>query len=388
MKTELPKVTHVITGLGDGGAEGALYRLLTTRNNFDDEVIALSDIGKYGPLLRQAGFRVTALDFKATLTPFSHLINLFRAIKESRPDIVQTWMYHADLFGGMAARLLGIKRVFWGIRHSTFSKAAGTNTAHIIAKVSAPLSRFIPEKIICAGDSAKVAHAKMGYQESKMMVIPNGYELSHMKKAPSQRQEFRSEMAALGADITMPIIGYVARFNEQKDHQNLFNALAKVHEFGHPTTLVLVGSGISSDNTTLTAQIIESGINPEHVFLLGQREDIPRIMNGLDLHVMSSAFGEAFPNVLAEAMACGTPCVSTDVGDAATIIGDTGWIVNPSDPNSLGEAIFAALDESLNKPEVWKLRTEAARIRIQAEFSIERMVGGFEAAWRNGLTVN
>src|SRR5690606_10078664 len=143
-----------------------------------------------------------------------------------------------------------------------------------------------------------------------------------------------------------PIIGFVARYDPLKDHDNLLQALSLLQVTDLRPTCLLVGTGLEQGNAALADRIVHFRLL-DQIRLLGRRSDVPRVMNALDLHVMSSV-SEAFPNVLAEAMACGTPCVSTDVGDAAAIVGESGWIVPPHDPKALAYAITSAL-ESQNR---------------------------------------
>lgn len=212
-----------------------------------------------------------------------------------------------------------------------------------------------------------------------MVVIPNGYDLSVFEPNVSARDNLRSELGLL----TEPTIGFVARFNPLKDHDNLLNALALLSARQACPRCLLVGTGMDESNAWLTGRIAELGLS-DRIVLLGRRDDIPSVMNALDLHVMSSS-SEAFPNVLAEAMACGTPCVSTDVGDAALIVGETGWIVPPETPEALADAIEGALRERQEHPEAWRARCAAARQRVVDEFSIDRMVQRYRDIWASAL---
>jgi glycosyltransferase involved in cell wall biosynthesis len=128
-------------------------------------------------------------------------------------------------------------------------------------------------------------------------------------------------------------------------------------------------------------RLVENQGVKNNVLLLGERNDIPSVMNALDIHVLCS-LGEAFPNVLAEAMACGTPCVTTDVGDAAIIVGDTGWIVPPSSSKLLANAISEAITEMQNA-EKWGMRRSMCRDRVALNFSLERMVDNYHNVWRS-----
>lgn len=216
-----------------------------------------------------------------------------------------------------------------------------------------------------------------------MVVIPNGYDLSDFRPfAPSEIAAYRRER--LGIDTSCFILGMVGRFNVQKDHHNLLNALAELRERGHDFLCLLVGASLDASNTELTGWIDDLGL-AAHIHLLGRRTDIPAIMNSLDLHILSSSFGEAFPNVIAEAMACATPCVGTDVGDTAQIIDDTGWIVPPRAPQRLANAIETALIEHDAAPAEWEQRRQACADRIAENFTLDRMVKSYNEVWSSCL---
>jgi glycosyltransferase involved in cell wall biosynthesis len=187
----------------------------------------------------------------------------------------------------------------------------------------------------------------------------------------------------LGLDADAAVLGMVARYHPQKDHGNLLDALSILAERHPAFTCVLAGTGLEAANAELTAAVARRGLI-DKVRLLGPRQDIPAVMNALDLHVLSSAYLEAFPNVVAEAMACGTPCVATDVGDARRIIDTTGWIVPPGDSRALAQAIEAALTACKDEA-AWCDRQRACRTRIVENFSLDRMIGSYEAAWRQML---
>ncbi len=370
------KVIHIISGLADGGAEAVLYRLCKHDQANHHYVVSLSGAGKYGAMLAALGVSVTTLNMQPGRPSPLAFIRLVRLLRRKKPDVVQTWMYHGDLFGGLAARVAGIRSVVWGIHHTTLETGKSKKTTIWIAKLLAKLSWWLPVKIIACAQRAIDVHEALGYDRIKMRFIPNGYDLADFKPGLDPQGELR---ASLVSDRTIPLIGTVGRFDPQKDHANLLDALVMLRNRGSVFRCVLVGTGLDSSNTQIVELISQRGL-ADHVQLLGRRNDIPSIMNVLDLHVLPSCYGEAFPNVVCEAMACGTPCVVTDVGDAAYIVGDTGWVVPPRDASSLAEAIASALRGVMNA-EQCSYRSSRVRFRIKEHFSIERMVGSYTAVW-------
>ncbi|WP_417248563.1 glycosyltransferase family 4 protein [Celeribacter sp.] len=369
------KILHIITGLNDGGAEAVLYRLCTHDHVYQHHVVSLMDAGKYGPMLTEAGVPVTCLNMKQGKVSVRGLWKLWRLIRKLQPDAIQTWMYHADLLGGVTARLAGQRNIVWGNHHTTLDPAESPRSTILVAKACARLSRIVPRRIICCAKKSFEVHAELGYDRARMRVVPNGYDLSIFQQNPTAGLQLRQE---LELSPTEPVIGFVARFDPQKDHANLLNALSILKAQGDYPKCLLIGTGLDTQTKDLVDEIAVRGLNDD-ILLLGRRNDIPSVMNALDLHIMSSAFGEAFPNVLSEAMACGTPCVSTDVGDAAAIIGDTGRIVPTRNPQALADAITDLLTERQGPD--WEQRREAARRHVSENFSIKRMVESYHETW-------
>ena len=368
-------ICHIITGLNDGGAEAVLYRLCERDQNLRHVVISLTGEGKYGPLLRKAGIEVHCLDLPAGRLRIKALWHLWRLLRKMKPTIVQTWMYHADFVGGLVSRLAGVKQVFWGIRHTNLEIGKTKRSTRLIACLNAMLSKCIPHQIICCAIEAKQVHQNLGYDSKKLVVIPNGYDLKLFNETNQAQLKIDFDLS----ETTMTI-GMVGRFDPQKDHRNLIEALALLKTKIDNFACFLIGRGLDQNNTSLIKKI-ESLELPKHILLLGQRNDIPKVMNSLDVHVLSSSFGEAFPNVLAEAMACGTPCVTTDVGDARLIVGETGWVVPPSQPKALADAILSAFYEKTTQPQKWRERKILARQRIVDNFGLETMIEKYHKCW-------
>lgn len=371
-------ICHIISGLDDGGAEAVLYRLCRNDNRHRHTVISMRDAGKYGPLLNAAGVTVRCLEMPRGRVTIVSLLRLWRLLRgRERPDLVQTWMYHADLLGGMFAYFARIRCVCWGIHHTSLEPDKSKSTTILIAKLCAWLSKWVPQKIICCAHKAADAHAALGYDASKLVIIPNGYELAVFQPNPTARERLRAEW---NLSDSLPLIGMVGRFHPMKDHAGLIAALERVAAAGMDFHCLLVGAGMEETNPALKDSIDSAGLG-DRVHLLGRRDDIPSVMCALDIHVLSS-FGEAFPNVLAEAMACGTPCVTTDVGDAAMIVGETGWVTSPGQPEALAGAIIQALQARHNQT-TWDERCAAARARIQENFSVEMMAQRYSQIWED-----
>ncbi len=367
-------VVHVITGLDDGGAEAVLYRLISATSFNEHRVISLMGEGKYGPLLRDQGVPVLTLGMPRGRLTWRGMKRLLRVLRDERPDVVQTWMYHANLLGGLLARFVGIASVVWGIHNSTLMPGATL----WVARVCALLSWWIPRRIVVCAEQAAAVHSRLGYARQKMAVIPNGYDVRQFSSDVMARQRLRAEW---GVRENEALIGMVARWDPQKDHANLMAALASLLERSKLCwKAVLVGPGMDVKNRDLVAMRDRHGL-VERVRLLGPRGDIPAVMNALDVHVLSSAYGEAFPNVLAEAMACGTPSVTTDVGDAALIVGDTGWVVPPRSEQLLAKAMEHALQQWAEDCGQWRQRQQAARERIVHSFSLDTMAQRYRQVW-------
>ncbi len=375
------KILHIITGLKNGGAESSLFRLISNDKEGNDHiVISLTGMGIYGEKLQKINIRVEPLELSSGITVIKGFGKLIALLKEIRPDVVQTWMYHSDFFGGLCARLAGIENIIWGIRNTNLARPYTSAKTIYVAKTCAFLSRWIPASIVsCSHESAK-SHIDFGYLEKKMVVIPNGYDLSSMKYDENGRNLIRSQFH-INNDTCL--LGMVARWDPLKDHENLFSALSKLQEI---TTAkwqcLLVGPKISAENLELVS-LLEKYQLHERVILAGPTDNIRGVMSALDIHLLSS-IGEAFPNVLAEAMACSTPCITTDVGDAKFIIGESGWVVPVANSEALSHSIHQAMEAS-EDPIFWTKRKKQCRQHIEENFGIEKMINSFNSVWHNLL---
>ncbi len=365
-------IAFIITGLSVGGAETMLLKLLERldRSKFRPMVISLTTEGDIGQRIASLGIPVVAFGMRSSFpNPFLFL-RLVGHIRQFKPDIVHTWMYHADLLGGLAAHIAGIRRIVWGIRHTDLSVAANKRSTLAVVRVCAWFSAWLPMRILVNSEVARAVHATAGYDVSKMQVIPNGFDVTRFLPDKSARDSVRQELALA---VNTPLVGVIGRFHPQKNQLGFVQAMSELTVKRPDVHFLLVGHGVDGDNVELMSALKAAGLIA-HTHLLGQRKDIPRLMAALDLLALPS-IGEAFPNVVGEAMACGIPCAVSDVGDAALIVGGTGRVVAAGDMPALAHAI----EELLRLPACERTTLGVqARERVTGMFEIGCVVSQFE----------
>jgi glycosyltransferase involved in cell wall biosynthesis len=372
-------VTHVIAGLELGGAEMMMYKLLGAldRDRFDPAVISLSTLGPLAPRIAALGIPVSALDMPRGRVRLRSLGRLARSLLARRPRVVHTWMYHADLLGGALARATGDAKVIWGVRGS-LDRRLSKRSSLMTARACALTSRWLPDRIVSCSLRLAEQHVELGYDSKRMMVIPNGFDLSRFKPEPPLRARTRERLGVAGEEL---LVGTVARFDAQKDHRTFVRAAGEIAQTRPDVSFVMCGQGVDGANAQLVRWIGEAGITAR-CRLLGAVADPRGVFNALDVLVSSSSFGEGFPNVLGEAMACGLPCVTTDVGDSAMIVADTGQVVAPGDHAALARAVTEILSLS---GEARATRAAAARERIADRFELGTVARAFEALYLDVL---
>jgi glycosyltransferase involved in cell wall biosynthesis len=357
------RVCHVITGLDTGGAEVMLQKLVaaTVRDGVVHNVVSLTSRGAIGASLDAAGVPVHALGMRRGVPDVRAIASLRRRLSRERPQVVQTWMYHANLVGGLAARLAGIRPVVWNIRASRLDPATEKRGTIWVARGSARAARLLCRRIVTNSEEALRVHERMGYPAALFVVIPNGFDLGVFRPDGAARASLRAE---LGLPPGAVLIGMVSRFHRGKDHGTFLAAAARLGARRPDVHFVLAGEGVSTDNDALL-QHTRGGLEGR-VSLLGRRADTPRLFAALDISTLTSTY-ESFPNVVGEAMACAVPCVVTDVGDARAIVGDTGVVVPPREPEALVEAWCRLLDLDAGSRRTLGAR---ARERIAEHYSI------------------
>jgi glycosyltransferase involved in cell wall biosynthesis len=374
------KVLHVIVALHRGGAELMMKRLImpgADQAGIEHRVIALRDTSGLGPELEAAGIRVDALGLGGPADLVRALTRLRRLMRDFAPDVVQTWMYHADLLGGLAARSVGIRNVVWGVRIADIAVEMGVSRSTLwIRRICAALSRRIPVRIVYVAASARTVHESLGYAHDRGLVIPNGYAM------PPARDEITA--AAVREELAIPrdaiVIASAGRYNAQKDHRSFVAAgtlLAQRYPHAH---FLMVGRGVDSANEELMEWVRASG-HADRFRVVGERRDLARAFAAADIFCLHS-IGEGFPNVVAEAMAVGLPCAVTDVGDAALIVGELGEVVTPRAPAAMADALARLIDIG---PERRGALGLAARQHIASAYSLEAIRARYRTFYE-GLT--
>lgn len=361
------RVVHVISGLDQGGAEAMLEKLVLTGRRLDPQieqrVINLGKPGVVGERLMRAGVTVESLEMRRGPGLLVRLPALARRLRSGRAvAVVQTWLWHADLLGGLCARAVGNRRVVWNLRNSMPRHPATKRGSRVVARLCAWLSCLVPARIVCNSASALEAHVAIGYCGRKCAVISNGFDLRSFAPSPDARSELRGRW---GVQAGETLVGMVARVDPLKDHATFIRAAARIAARRPDARFALVGEGVSRDGN-IHALLAETGLGARFV-LEERRDDVPRIMSALDVFCLASR-SEGFPNVVGEAMACATPTVATDVGDVRLILDEDRLVAKLADPESLANCIAYVLD--LGECQRRELGLKQRR-RIASEFDIE-----------------
>jgi glycosyltransferase involved in cell wall biosynthesis len=376
--TEQPRLlVHVISSLDVGGAETALLRLVAglEGRSFRNHVVSLIAPGAVADRIRALGIPVESLEMRRGRASLRAVGRLARLLRREHPEVVQTWLYHADLLGLVAARLVGLKKVVWNVRSSDMDMSRYRWLSGATVRACACLSGH-PVAVVVNSTAGRQVHDRLGYRPRRWEVIPNGVDTSVFQPDSIARMAVRRE---LHIPEEVGVVGMVARLDPMKDHATFFRAAKGIRRLRPDTRFILAGDGVVPENLSLEHDLVSLGIAGQ-THLLGRRPDANRIMAALDIGTLSSAFGEGCPNVVPETMACGVPCVVTDVGDAASIVGNTGIVVPPRDPAALAEgwASLLRIDR-----EARRRLGEEARKRVLEKFTVERMVNDYALLYRS-----
>lgn len=367
----------VITALKSGGAERMLWKLLSRidRSRFEPFVIALSrDSDRIVQAFQDIDVPCELLGMRPGRVSLGPVVRLARRLRSLGPDIVQGWMYHGNLAATVASAALGGHvPVLWNIRGALDSSHDRRPTGFVIwagGKLSGTSARIINNSIV----SALQHEQRFGYESSRRVILPNGFDVDAFRPSVQARKIMR-ESLHLPSDSVL--VGLIGHYRSMKDHPGFLRAASLLHQRYPQVHYVLAGDRIDDTNSQLNSLISTYGLRAR-VHLLGNRDDTQVIQAALDVAVSSSASGEGFPNVIGEAMSCGVPCVVTDVGDSAVVVGDTGIVVPPKNPEALAGSIAGLIDGGETHRRELGAR---ARQRIIDCFGLDSVVRQYETLY-------
>ncbi len=299
------------------------------------------------------------------------LPHLYNWIRDRKPDVLYSFLASANLISVTLKPFFPGLKVVWGKR-SAFRDLAGLD--HFERRVlwmERNLARFADLVIYNSKDNRKVS-VELGFPPTKACVIPNGFDTAFFRPDQEARLRVRAEWRIRPQES---LVGLVGRLDPIKDHPTFLEAASLLQQSGANVRFACVGDGESNYKCELSSMSEELGLG-DRIIWSGFRNDMPAVYNALDM-LVSSSTGESFPNTIGEAMACGVPCVFTDVGDSAWIVGNTGRVIPRRDPLALANALEDFLDKPVN------IDRQRIRNRIIEHFSVDRMLVDTENALKD-----
>ena len=375
------KILHIISGLNSGGAEGVLYRLICKDNKNDHHVISLTDQGIYGDLLKKKNISIDCLNIKKNFYSVFFFIKLIFLIKKKNPNLIQCWMYHADLLGGIAGRIVGIKKIYWNLRNSDLNFQWSNKTTILISKIASYLSYILPYRIISCSNKSSTTHLELGYCKKKIFLITNGFDEKRFYFSKKLKQNWKYKLKIHDNNI---VFGFVGRWSNQKDFETLFKAFSFFRENtknSNNLKLLLVGKDINKDNYELSEKIRKYRLI-RNIILVDETIHINQLLNVVDIGVFSSKGNEGFPNAIAEKMLTKIPCIVADVGDTKKIVGNIGWVYKKRDWIDLNKKLNFVYNNFFLNHKIWIVKKNFSRKRIIDNFSLDQMIERYNKIWK------
>lgn len=376
------KVLHTITGLSVGGAENMLTKLIeegqTRTAAYDVSVLSLMKPDDIAHRIRACGVHIDTLEMRQGVPSPGNVMRLRKIVQRLQPDLIVGWMHHAFLAASVGSRMQSTRPpVIWNVRHSLSHLKHEKPMTRAVLRACARISHT-PAAIIYNSRVAAHQYEAFGFPAASTVIIPNGFDCDQFRPRPSARAEF-SRMFGLDDNVT--IVGLVARLHPMKQPEVLVEAVRIARSKGRDLHLLIMGHGADDPSSSLT-RLLNTALPANRFTTIGHQTDVARWMPAIDIFALSSGWGEGFPNVIGEAMACGIPCVATDIGDSRKIIGNTGSIVPPNDPAALAQALISLTDIGADAR---RRLGELARDRVISEFSLPEIARQYEALYDHVL---
>jgi glycosyltransferase involved in cell wall biosynthesis len=366
-KTRRVRLVFLVRVLGIGGAERQLVTLAKALapQLFEVTVVCLYKGGVFEQELTDSGVRLISLDKKGRWEMFGFLYRLARQLRRLEPDILHPYLTAQNLMAMLMKPILPSTRIVWGVRASNMDAGHRRWLEHRLLRMEAVLSRFT--NLIIFNSHAGEAHSlSVGFTCASRVVIPNGTDLSYFSPNFHLGAAIRASWGVANGSM---LIGIVGRLDPMKDHTTFLRAAA-IFAKSHPDArFVCIGGGPEEYARELQVMSWKLGLGDKVIFL-GAFVDMPAAYNALDISCSSSAYGEGTPNCISEAMACGVPCVVTDVGDSRLVVGETGIVVPPRNPEALAAGWTAIAKRIEQSPQIRQL----ARMRVQLGFGVDALV--------------
>ena len=363
------KVLHIITGLDQGGAERQLTNQVSV---FPEQtaVFSLKEPGVIAQEIRKAGVPIYTGGVCRSVSP-AWIPALRGVIRLLRPDLVMGWMYHGNLAASLT-RLLGHRGpVVWNVRHSVHDLRREKASTHLVIRAGAWFARS-PARVIYNSATAAEQHERLGYPADKRVVVPNGFDTERFKPDEKARGVRRSALAVKPERF---LLGVVGRAHPMKNHLGWLKAFRVLVDEGLPVHCVMAGTGVADPEGSVAMAVRKAGLEA-NITLLLPTDSPESLYPALDLVVMPSLWGEGFPNVVGEAMACGVPAVVTDVGDAASVVGETGFVCKSGTPDVLATGVRSALTSGR---EALVHLGGAARERMVKSYGLDAMAQRYQS---------
>lgn len=372
------RVAFLIRSLNRGGTERQLAELIGALDPMRFEMVVLTFYpdGAIWYELTAKGVELQSLHKRGRWEMIRFALRLNRSLRAWRPDVLHCYLVEPSIFGLVIGRWAGVRAVVWGIRSSNLDYGLYNRFGWVTFRMAALLSRFV-SLMIANSEAGRWYHIAQGYRREAITVIPNGIDTDRYVPNANVRNAVRSQWGIRDEVV----IGMVARLDPVKDHRTFLHAAAKLVGQHRNVRFVCVGGGDDRFAAELSQLVTDLELD-SHVRFTGEHPQPEHLYPAFDV-VCSTSLAEGFSNALAEALSCGVPCVATNVGDSAFIIGDAGMIVPPRSHDVLASALsqLAAM-----RPEDRRAMGDAGRRRVVREFSVARMAERTASAYATALS--
>ena len=363
------KILHIIVGLGNGGAENTLLKLTKgLKKEYNNNILVLGNQNSLEKKFRDNKVKLIKANLKNKYSFFFNFLKIYNLIKKNNPDLIQTWMYHSDFIGSLIGKIFFKKKIIWCIRHSSLKLFKSKLSTIFISKICVILSYNFVDEIVYSSINSSNYHRSIGYDNNKGIEIFNGYNPHKFKFIKYKKRKIFT-------------LGFLSNFRPQKDFFTFLKSLEILNNKKVHFKCYMAGQYVNKKNKKLKKLIQDLNLT-EKIILLGELGNTKPFFEKIDYLVSSSSFGESFPNVIAESMLQGIPCISTNVGDTKRIISNLGWVCEPSNPEKLSVNLFKAKKyKDIDENSYIELKKKV-RKRIVDKYHINFMCNKYSKVWK------